>query len=52
MQDYILIKNALVHVDGEYRFILAQKGNNVEITVSNRTDSIEEKNMYSIQKIF
>lgn len=43
-----LIKNALVHGTGEYRFILAQKGNDIEITVSNRTDSIEEEDMERI----
>lgn len=44
-----LIKNALVHGTGGYRFILAQKGNDIEIAVSNRTDSIEEED---IERIF
>lgn len=43
-----LIRNALVHGTGEYRFILVQKGNDIEIAVSNRTDSIEEKDMECI----
>lgn len=43
-----LIKNALVYGIGEYRFILAQKGKNIEIAVSNRTDSIEEVDLERI----
>ena len=43
-----LIKNALVHGNGGYRFILAQKGDDIEIVVSNRTDSIEEEDMERI----
>lgn len=43
-----LIKNALVHGTGDYRFSLEKKGDTVEITVSNRTDSIEESDMERI----
>lgn len=43
-----LIKNALVHGTGDYRFSLLKKGDLAEITVSNRTDSIEDKDMERI----
>ena len=43
-----LIKNALVHGTGEYQFHLASNGDDVEIAVSNRTDSIEERDMEHI----
>ncbi len=40
-----LIRNALVHGSGEYGFSLSKNGDAVEITISNRTDSIEEADM-------
>lgn len=43
-----LIKNALVHGTGNYMFSLEKKGDVIEITVSNRTDSIEEEDMERI----
>lgn len=44
-----LIKNALVHGMGGYVFSLEEKGENVEIMVSNRADSITEED---IERIF
>ena len=43
-----LIKNALVHGTGEYRLSLLKKEDAAEITVSNRTDSIEETDLERI----
>ena len=43
-----LIKNALVHGKGGYRFAVEGKGDRVEITVSNLTDSIEESDLEHI----
>lgn len=40
-----LIKNALVHGTGEYRFSLMEKNGQVRLCVSNRTDSIEQKDL-------
>lgn len=47
-----LIKNALVHGTGEYRLGLVQRGDRVEATVENRTDSIEEADMEHIFERF
>lgn len=44
-----LIKNALVHGTGDYRFSLKKQGDKVKLSVSNRTDSIEEKD---VERIF
>lgn len=43
-----LIRNALVHGTGDYFFSLEKRKNTVEITVSNRTDSIKEEDMERI----
>lgn len=43
-----LIKNALVHGTGDYRFSLLKNKDTAEIIVSNRTDSIEETDMERI----
>ena len=43
-----LIKNALVHGTGEYQFLLTAGGDEIEIAISNRTDSIEEGDMEHI----
>lgn len=43
-----LIKNALVHGTGGFEFSLLKKEDVVEITASNRTDSIEEADMERI----
>lgn len=44
-----LVKNALVHGTGNYIFSLKKQENDVVLTVSNKTDSIEEKD---IDRIF
>ena len=44
-----LIKNALVHGTGDYHFSLININGKVVLTISNRTDSIEEKD---IERIF
>ncbi len=43
-----LLKNALVHGTGGYRFCLSSKDNGIWIEVSNRTDSITEEDMEHI----
>lgn len=43
-----LIKNALVHGKGDYRFAVEEIKDRVEITVSNLTDSIEESDLEHI----
>lgn len=43
-----LMKNALVHGLGGYRFVLAPVGDEVSICISNETDSIEEKELERI----
>lgn len=43
-----LIKNALAYGNGEYQFLLTLNGDDIEIAVSNRTDSIEEGDMERI----
>lgn len=43
-----LIKNALVHGTGEYCLSLCEEGGYVKLSVSNRTDSIEQKDIESI----
>lgn len=40
-----LIRNALVHGSGDYVFTLKKNGERVILSVSNRTDSIEEKDI-------
>lgn len=47
-----LIKNALVHGTGDYRFSLKKQGDKVRLAVSNRTDSIEPKDMERIFERF
>lgn len=47
-----LIKNALVHGTGDYRFSLRKQGDKVRLAVSNRTDSIEPKDMERIFERF
>lgn len=43
-----LIKNALVHGTGGYYFALQSQGDSVQLTVANRTDSIEPRDMDQI----
>lgn len=43
-----LIKNALVHGTGEYCLSLCEEDGYVKLSVSNRTDSIEQKDIESI----
>ena len=40
-----LIKNALVHGTGDYQFCLKMRDDRVCLSVSNRTDSIEQKDI-------
>ncbi|MBO5523365.1 MAG: HAMP domain-containing histidine kinase [Roseburia sp.] len=47
-----LIKNALVHGTGDYKFSLRKQGDKVRLAVSNRTDSIEPKDMERIFERF
>lgn len=43
-----LIKNALVHGEGKYRFSLAPRGRYAIITIANETERIEEKDLQHI----
>lgn len=43
-----LIKNALVHGIGDYKFLLKLVGQQIFIQISNKTDTIEEKDMEQI----
>lgn len=43
-----LIKNALVHGTDDYRLCLREEGGQVHLSVSNRTNSIEQKDMERI----
>lgn len=47
-----LIRNALVHGTGDYRFCLIKRENSAEIIVSNRTKIIEEEDMERIFERF
>lgn len=43
-----LVKNALVHGTGDYRLSLSREGERVRICISNRTESIEERDLERI----